>query len=144
MIMNYEKHGIKNFYFADSLLNGNLKEFQIFLDRLSRYPAARNFKWGGYSIIRPKSAHPAELFDQMKEAGAHFWSIGVETGVDRVRLDMKKHFTNDDIDWHLEQSQRIKLQNLFLLITSWHNETLDEHHEYLKMFKRWENLGALD
>jgi radical SAM superfamily enzyme YgiQ (UPF0313 family) len=85
-----------------------------FLDRLSRYPAARGFKWGGFSIIRPKTAHPAELFDQMKEAGAHFWSVGVETGVDRIRLDMQKHFTNDDVDWHLEQSQRIGLQNLFL------------------------------
>jgi hypothetical protein len=142
MIMNYEKHGIKNFYFADSLLNGNLKEFRIFLDRLSRYPAARGFKWGGFSIIRPKTAHPAELFDQMKEAGAHFWSVGVETGVDRIRLDMQKHFTNDDVDWHLEQSQRIGLQNLFLLITSWHDETLEEHHEYLKIFKRWENYAV--
>jgi hypothetical protein len=142
MIMNYEKHGIKNFYFADSLLNGNLKEFRVFLDRLSRYPAAREFKWGGYAIIRPKSAHPAELFDQMKESGAHFWSIGVETGVDRIRADMKKHFTNDDIDWHLEQSQRIKMQNLFLMITSWHDETLEEHHEYLKIFKRWENYAV--
>ena len=142
MIMNYEKYGVKNFYFADSLLNGNLKEFRIFLDKLSRSPYENKFRWGGYAIIRPKKAHPAELFDQIQSAGGHFWSIGVETGVDRIRLDMKKHFTNDDIEWHLEQSQRIKLQNLFLMITSWYNETLEEHNEYLKIFQRWQNFAV--
>ena len=142
MIMNYEKYGVQNFYFADSLLNGNLKEFRIFLDRLSNSQYQKKFRWGGYAIIRPKNQHPAHLFDQIEAAGGHFWSIGVETGVDRIRLEMKKHFTNDDIDWHLEQSQRIKLQNLFLMIPSWYSETLEEHEDYLKIFKRWENYAV--
>jgi radical SAM superfamily enzyme YgiQ (UPF0313 family) len=142
MISNYENYGVKNFFFSDSLLNGNLKEFRIFLDTLSRYPDAHGFQWGGYAIIRPKAAHPAELFDQMKAAGGSFMSIGVETGVDRIRLAMKKHFTNDDVDWHLQHSQRVGLSNLFLMITSWYDETLEEHHEYLKIFKRWQNYAA--
>lgn len=142
MIMNFEKYGVQNFYFADSLLNGNLKEFRIFLDTISRSSYEKKFKWGGYAIIRPKKAHPAELFDQIQSAGGHFFSIGVETGVDRIRLEMKKHFTNDDIEWHLEQSQRIKLQNLFLMIPSWYSETLQEHEEYLKIFQRWQNFAV--
>jgi hypothetical protein len=142
MIANYEKYGVQNFYFADSLLNGNLKEFKIFLDKLSSSSYQNKFRWGGYAIIRPRKSHPAELFDQIQSAGGHFMSIGVETGVDRIRLEMKKHFTNDDIEWHLEQSQRIKLQNLFLMITSWHNETLQEHNEYLKIFQRWQNFAV--
>lgn len=142
MIMNYEKYGVKNFFFADSLLNGNLKEFRIFLDKISHSSYENLFRWGGYAIIRPKQSHPAELFDQVQSAGGHFWSIGVETGVDRIRLDMKKHFTNDDIEWHLEQSQRIKLQNQFLMMTSWYNETLEEHEDYLKIFKRWQNYAV--
>jgi hypothetical protein len=142
MIRNYEKFGIKNFYFADSLLNGSLKEFRIFLDKLSNFGPAQDFHWGGYAIIRPKNQHPAELFDQIQAAGGHFFSIGVETGVDRIRLEMKKNFTNDDVDWHLEQSQRIKLQNLFLMITSWYSETLVEHKEYLKIFSRWQRYAV--
>ena len=55
---------------------------------------------------------------------------------------MKKNFSNDDIDWHLEQSQRIKLQNIFLMITSWHSETLAEHEEYLKIFPRWQRYAV--
>jgi len=142
MIMNYEKFGIKNFYFSDSLLNGNVKEFKIFLNRLSKFDDAKKFRWGGYAIIRPKNQHPAELFDQMKAAGGRFLSVGVESGVDRIRLDMKKHFTNDDVEWHLEQSQRIQLQNIFLMMGSWYNETLQEHHEYLEIFKRWQPYAA--
>lgn len=142
MIMNYEKYGAKNFFFADSLLNGNLKEFRYFLDRLSRFDEARKFHWGGYAIIRPKSQHPAELFDQMQAAGGKFLSVGVETGVDRIRLEMKKNFTNEDIDWHLEQSQRVHIQNMFLMITNWYSETLTEHHEYLKIFERWQNYAV--
>jgi len=142
MIMNYEKYGVRNFFFADSLLNGNLKEFRYFLDRLSRFDDAKKFHWGGYAIIRPRNQHPAELFDQMQAAGGKFLSVGVETGVDRIRLEMKKHFTNEDIDWHLEQSQRVHIQNMFLMITNWYSETLAEHHDYLKIFERWQNYAV--
>jgi len=142
MIRNYENHGIKKFFFADSLLNGNLKEFKIFLDRLCKFKDSNKFHWGGYAIIRPRAQHPAELFDQIKSAGGHFWSVGVETGVDRIRWEMKKKFTNDDVEWHLEQSQRIGLQNLFLMISTWYSETLEEHEEYLKIFPRWQNYAA--
>jgi hypothetical protein len=142
MIKNYEKHGVNNYFFADSLLNGNLKEFRIFLDKLSKYPAAKDFYWGGYAIVRPKGQHPAELFDQIAAAGGKFFSLGIETGVDRIREDMKKKFSNDDIEWHLENSQRIGLQNVFLIIPSWYNETYEEHQEYLKIFPRWQRFAA--
>ena len=142
MIKNYEQYGVKNYYFTDSLLNGNLKEFRSFLDIMSKYKYGREFRWGGYAIVRPKSQHPKELWDQMEAGGGSFMVVGIESGVDRIREDMKKKFTNDDIDWHLEQSQRIGLQNNFLLISSWYNETYDEHLEYLKMFSRWQRYAA--
>ena len=142
MIKNYETHGVKNYFFADSLLNGNLKEFRSFLDTLSNYSDAKDFSWGGYAIVRPKNQHPKDLWDQIGASGGKFMSLGIETGVDRIREDMKKKFTNDDIDWHLEQSQRIGLQNVFLMIPSWYNETYEEHLEYLKIFPRWQRYAA--
>lgn len=137
MIANYEKYGIKNFFFADSLVNGNLKEFKVMCELLANYKEGL-FRWGSYAIVRPKAAHPASLFDVIKASGGRFWSIGVETGVDRIRFEMDKKFTNEDIDWHLEQSQRIGLQNNFLNIPTWPSETLEEHLEYVNMFKRWQ------
>jgi len=137
MISNYEQYGIKNFFFADSLVNGNLKEFRTMCEILARYKEGL-FSWGSYAIVRPKSAHPASLFDLIQASGGKFWSLGIETGVDRIRFEMQKKFTNDDIEWHLEQSQRIGLQNNFLCISTWPSETLEEHHEYLRMFSRWQ------
>lgn len=141
MIANYEKYGISNYFFADSLVNGNLKEFTIFCDTLVKYKPDL-FRWAGYAIVRPKEHHPIEMFDMIKEAGGRFWSLGIETGVDRIRYEMKKKFTNDDVDWHLEQSQRIGLQNLFLMIPTWPSETSQEHLEYLKIFERWQNYAV--
>lgn len=142
LIKNYERYGVKNFYFSDSLINGNLKEFQVFLKTLIDYPFSKEFRWGGYAIVRPKKSHPAELYDMMAQAGKTFWVVGIETGVDRIRIDMQKKFTNEDIDWHLEQSQRIGLQNMFLMISSWYDETLEEHEDYLKIFPRWQNFAV--
>lgn len=141
MISNYEKFGVKNYFFADSLVNGNLKEFKIMCESLANYKEGL-FRWASYAIVRPKSAHSADLFDLIKASGGKFWSIGIETGVDRIRFEMDKKFTNDDIDWHLEQSQRIGLQNNFLCIGTWPSETLAEHQEYLNMFKRWQNYAV--
>lgn len=141
MISNYEHHGIKNFFFADSLVNGNLKEFRTMCEILAKYKEGL-FRWGSYAIVRPKSAHPASLFDLIEASGGKFWSLGIETGVDRIRFEMQKKFTNEDIDWHLEQSQRIGLQNNFLCISTWPSETLEEHQEYLQMFPRWQSYAV--
>lgn len=141
MISNYERFGVQNFFFADSLVNGNQKEFRIMCEILARYHPGL-FRWAAYAIVRPRSAHPAELFDLIQASGGKFWSIGIETGVDRIRYEMDKKFSNDDIDWHLEQSQRIGLQNNFLCIGTWPSETLAEHEEYLQMFERWQNYAV--
>ena len=141
MIANYEKFGIKNYYFADSLVNGNLKEYRRMCEILANYKE-RLFNWGSYAIVRPKANHSASFFDLSKAAGAGFWSIGIETGVDRIRFEMDKKFTNDDVDWHLEQSQRVGIQNNFLNMPTWPSETLEEHQEYLQMFKRWRNYAV--
>ena len=141
MIGNYEKYGIRYFYFADSLVNGNLKEFRQFTERLASYKE-NLFRWSGYAIVRPRGQHSRDFFDVVGAAGAMQWNIGVETGVDRIRTEMQKKFTNDDVDWHLEQSQRIGLTNLFLMMPTWHTETAEEHQEYLKIFTRWKNYAA--
>lgn len=137
MIKNYELYGIKNFFFADSLVNGNQKEFRIMCEKLANYSEGL-FRWGSYAIVRPRRDHPSSLFDMIAAAGGRFWSLGIETGVDRIRFEMQKKFTNDDVDWHLEQSQRVGLQNNFLLLPTWPSESLQEHQEYLDIFRRWQ------
>mgnify|MGYP003346163800 CR=1 FL=1 len=88
---NYEKYGITNFFFTDSLMNGNLKEFYALHESLARRNLPK-FDFSGFAIIRPKKQHTVELFDMLKSSGRHFWNVGVEHGSDAVRHDMKKKF----------------------------------------------------
>lgn len=138
IIKNYETLGVSNIYMTDSLINGNQKEFRILLEVLAAHEISKKLQYGGCAIIRPKKSVPAELFDLMAAAGKPFWIVGVETGSNRIRESMGKKFTNDDVDWHLEQSQRIGLKNTFLMISTWWNETPEEHEEYLQIFPRWQ------
>jgi hypothetical protein len=141
LIKNWEKYGIRHFFFTDSLLNGNLKAFRLLHETLAKNNLPK-FHIAGYAIIRPKNQHPKELFDMLQNTGTHFWSVGVEHGSDSVRNNMRKKFSNEDIDWHLEQSYRIGLQNNFLMMPTWVTETLDDHKEYLQIFPRWQKYVA--
>jgi hypothetical protein len=140
MIRNYELYGIRYYFFSDSLINGSLKEYRVWTEKLAKYQPGL-FRWSGMAIVRPRGQHSREMFDIARESGAMHWQIGVETGVDRIRFEMQKKFTNEDLDWHLEQSQRIGLRNLFLMIPTWHTETPEEHKQYLNIFPRWRNYA---
>lgn len=142
IIKNYEKYGISRYFFVDSLMNGSLKAYREFYNELSKQSNLPKFHFAGYAIIRPKNQHPEELFDMMHETATHFWSVGVEHGSEAMRDDMKKKFSNDDIEYHLEQSERIGLANHWLLMPTWVSEKIEHHNEYLDMFRRWQRYVA--
>lgn len=142
IIKNYEKYGIYRYFFVDSLMNGSIKAYREFYNELAKYPNLPKFHFAGYAIVRPRHQHPEELFDMMHETASHFWSIGIEHGSEAMRDDMKKKFSNEDIDYHLEQSERIGLANHWLLMPTWPTEKIEHHLEYLKMFKRYQRYVA--
>ena len=142
MIKNYEKFGITDFYFADSLFNGSLKAYRDFLTTITKYPQRVNWHWSGFAIIRNKKQHPPELYDMCKEAGASHWVVGVEHAVDRIRFNMRKPITNEDCEYHFEQSERANIKNTLLLIPYCPDETKAEHLEYVDMFRKWQRYVA--
>lgn len=142
MIRNYEKHGVTDYYFADSLFNGSLKAFKEFLTVITNYPQRVNWQWSGFAIIRNKKQHPPELYDLCKAAGSSNWVVGVEHAVERIRMDMRKPITNEDCEYHFEQSERANIKNTVLLIPYWPDETPEEHLEYQHMFTKWQRYVA--
>lgn len=142
MIRNYENYGVTDYYFADSLFNGSLKAFREFLTVITSYPQRVNWQWSGFAIIRNKKQHPPELYDMCREAGSSNWVVGVEHAVERIRFDMRKPITNDDCEYHFEQSERANIKNTVLLIPYWPDETLEEHIEYTQMFTKWQRYVA--
>lgn len=144
MVYNYEKYGVSRFYFADSLINGSLKSFNDMCEVLADYNQTHqaNFKWSGQFIFRPKNQLPKDHFDLVAAAGGETFYVGLETGSDKIRWEMDKKFTNDDVDYQLKEFERTNLKCHFLMITGYITETLDDHHDSLKMFKRWQKYVA--
>jgi hypothetical protein len=145
MIAQYERHGVQEFFFTDSLINGSMKMLDELCDRLIEYktqnPAA-NFRWKGQYIFRPKELVKESHIEKMARAGVSYLIVGLETGSDRVRFDMDKKHTTDDAEWFLEQFKRHGISCHLLMLTGWVTETLEDHAETMSLFGRWQKYVA--
>ena len=144
LIFHYETQGINQFYFTDSLVNGSLKAFRDMCEKLAHYNTQYNagFKWKGQYIFRPKNQTPESDFEIMRKAGADSFFVGVETGSDKIRWEMDKKFSNEDIDYQLEQFSKHGLKVMFLMLLGYLTETIEDHEETMKMFPRWQKYVA--
>ena len=142
IIHHYEVHGITNYYFADSLVNGSFKAFNEMCNGLANYNFAEPIKWSGQYIIRSKNTTPKNHFEMLEASGCKTLFIGIESGCDRMRFEMGKKFTNDDIEYYLENFERYEIETLFLFFTGYISETEEDHAETLTMFKRWQRYVA--
>lgn len=142
IIFHYEKYGVTNFYFADSLVNGSFKAFDDMCNALVRYKFNKPISWSGQYLIRPKSNTPKDHFKMMREAGGRTLYAGIESGSDRVRAEIGKKFTNDDIEFYLENFLENKIEILFLFFSGYVSETIEDYQETLQMFPRWQKYVA--
>lgn len=142
IIKNYEKFGVTRFYFTDSLVNGSLKVFSDMCNKLANYNFATPISWSGQFIFRQKKSIPKDHYATIAAAGADILFVGFETGSDRVRKEMGKNFTNDDIEFQLEECSKYGIKVIPLMMTGYVSETLDDHYDTLSMFKRWQKYVA--
>lgn len=142
IIDNYERFGITRFYFTDSLVNGSLKAFNDMCEKLAVYKFDSPLSWSGQFIFRDRKSIPKNHFELVKAAGADILFVGIETGSDRVRFDMGKKFTNEDIDFQFEECSKNGIHLIPLMFTGYLTETIEDHIENLKMFQRWQHYVA--
>ncbi len=144
MIKHYELYGVQQFFFVDSLINGSLKAFRDMCDKLADYNQTHKagFGWGSQFIFKPKRQLTDDYFDMIAQAGGQQFYVGVESGSDKIRWEMDKKFTNEDIDYHLEHFQRTGMTVVFLMIVGYLTETLEDHEESIEMYKRWQKYVA--
>lgn len=135
----HKVYGIKDFVFADSLVNGNLKMFVEFLEIMSDYnkTTGAEIKWSGQYIVRSKKQIPRDYWKKLSESGAHKLGLGVETGSDVVRAHMKKQFTNTDLDYTVEMLHQHNITCTFLLIIGYPTETLANFNDTITMLERY-------
>jgi radical SAM superfamily enzyme YgiQ (UPF0313 family) len=142
IIKHYETHGIVDFYFTDSLVNGSLKAFSDMCNTLSNYNFVEKISWSGQFIFRDRRNVPPEHFEMISKAGGNTFFVGIETGSDRIRKEMGKNFTNEDIEYQLEQFHKNKLKTTFLMFPGYVTETQEDHNDTLIMLKRWQKYVA--
>lgn len=145
MITQYERHGIRNFFFTDSLINGSMKMLNELCDILIEYKQANpeaKFRWKGQYIFRPKELVKEEHIRRMVDAGVDYLIVGLETGSDRVRYDMDKKHTTADAEWFLEMFKKYGISCHLLMLTGWVTETLEDHQQTLNLFSRWQKFVA--
>jgi len=91
-----KEHGIKQFIFHDSLINGDLASLERLLDGI-----IGNFGSVPYEAqIAIRNDMPESLFEKMKRSGCYNLFIGLESGCGRTLERMKKGFgTADAVDF---------------------------------------------
>lgn len=142
IVKHWQDTGISNFYISDSLINGSLKTFKEFnlamIQLKQHHPGLKNFSYNGQFIVRDSKSHNEEFFANMAAAGCESLAIGVETGSDRLRAEMNKKFTLEDLDWHMAMCQKYKIQNSLLMFVGHVKETSDDFQQTLDLLDRYQ------
>lgn len=143
IIHYYETYGVQHYYFHDDLINGDLKDFNNFVDTILEYYQTqglpdRYFSFSGYWIIRPKRQFGEDDFLKFYRAGGLTLVTGVETGSDRLRKFMRKGFTNKDLEFNLSMISKLRMKFYFMLIAGLPGETAEDFQETLNALERWQ------
>ena len=147
IIYYYEKFGSRHYYFHDDLINGNLDDFDVFVNTILEYYHEKNlpdrhFTFSGYWIIRNQKQFGFNDFEKFYRAGGETLVTGVETGSDRLRKIMRKGFTNKDLEFTLECISKLKMKFYFMLIAGLPGETIDDFNETLSWLSKWQKYVA--
>jgi hypothetical protein len=148
MMRQNNKYGSKRFLFTDSLLNGSVSQLKELCQTLIEYRKAGKMgpvRWQGQFIARPKQHMSAEVYQLMKEAGCFFVSIGVESGSEKVRNDMKKMFDDEALDFTFNACAENGIEMAWLLLVGYPTETEADFQRTLDLLDRynWINKKGL-
>jgi len=135
----YRSTGIKKFEFTDNLVNGSIKNFR----EMNTYIAEHEpdvFDYLGYAICRPKNEFPKNDFELARKAGAQLFKVGIESGSERVRFDMKKKFSNEDITWFAENCHDNGIKQCWLMFVGYPTETEEDFQSSIDLLKNHSHL----
>jgi radical SAM superfamily enzyme YgiQ (UPF0313 family) len=137
IIHNYYHTGIAEFKFTDNLINGSISNFRIMNQYLVDH-LPNTISYGGYAIFRGKNQMPEQDFELASRAGNIRWAVGVESGSEKVRYDMKKKFTNEDLEWSVKMLYKYNIHQNWLLIVGYPSESDDDFKETLNLLRQYQ------
>lgn len=138
---HWQRHQVKIFQLTDSVVNGNLREFLAMNQCLTQYRQDHNdmdIKLLGQFNIRDKNLMTEQQYRTMGQAGWRVLIPGVESASERVRVQMGKDFTDQDLDWHFYQCAKWGIQNVVLMFVGYPTETLEDHQANLQFLEKYQ------
>jgi hypothetical protein len=146
MVYLNHRYSAKEFYVTDSLANGSMVAYMEFLRKIADYKdsgrIAQDIVWTGHYITRPRHQIPAEMYQLMARTGAQGLGIGVESGSDRVRDEMKKKFSTEDLDAEMAQFSANGITAVLLFFSGYPTETWEDFLDTIRMFHRYQRYAA--
>lgn len=144
------KYNINKFEFTDSLINGSVSEWIKFNDLLANAKAKdrdlEDISYTGQFICRDEKNQKPVMYELMHYAGCKQITVGIESFSESIRNDMKKKFSNQAIEYHLEQCAKWAIPNVFLMIVGYPTETIADHQSNLdavKKYKIYSDMGII-
>lgn len=137
MLYQKQKYGISYFQFNDSLINGNMKEYEKLVTLLAEYNRDHpddGIRWDSFFILRPVAQFSAKMWQLTAQSGCKMALIGIETFNDATRFSMGKKFTNKDIDDTIELAIEFQVPLGLLVFIGYVTDTqeiIDEAIEWL-------------
>jgi radical SAM superfamily enzyme YgiQ (UPF0313 family) len=138
MLAQNRKYGIRDFRFTDSLINGNVKEYNRLITLLAQHNRTNphnRITWASYFIFRPRSQMDEEHWRLTAESGAWVLNVGVESLSEKNRMHIKKKFSNEDLEHGLAMAKKYGVKINFLIIVGYVTETEDDHQESLQWLR---------
>ena len=138
MYSQNQRYGTRFFKFQDSLINGNVKEYNKLIRLLADYNnknPENSFSWASYFIFRPAGQMSEEMWRLTAESGAFLLNVGIESLVDRNRHHMRKKFSNEDIEHSLHMAQKYGVNIFFLILVGYVTETEQDHQDTLQWLR---------
>lgn len=132
------------FFFTDSLINGNpiaLKQMCTHLDKYRQAHGVR-FQWEGQFIASSPKFFGDEQYELMKDSGCRRVSFGIESGSAAVRVAMNKKMRDADIDYCIEQLDRVGIEQVWLFIVGWPSETREDFMHTLRLMHQHREINA--
>jgi len=145
---NIKQNNVYTFWFTDSLVNGNQKEFRVMLRLLSDYnnkaPQDKRISWTGQYIVRPQKQYIEEDFKLLVDSGCYTLATGIESYSESVRKQMGKNFSNDDIHWFFNKCQEYNISLFIMMVIGYPTETQKDFEDTLTFFDEFEHLADDD
>jgi radical SAM superfamily enzyme YgiQ (UPF0313 family) len=138
----HQQYKTRQFDFADSLVNGNLREYRVMVKLLADFnrtlPEDQKIVWNGFFIFRPQQSFTEEDWRLTIEGGGRGLAVGIETLNDQVRQQLGKSFTNQDIEFSLQMARKYgshKVQLFLLFFTGYPSETQADYDFQVEWWK---------